>query len=676
MKITEKDYRADRLALGDRLLIGNGAFGFRGTLDEHRKDACAAVTTAGFYDQSEGWREPVNMPNPLYCGLWVQGSVPEKLVSHEECLQLDTGSYTRKTVFDFGGGQITVESERFFSQSDHRLLFGRYRVSTTADVDISLLSGIDWDVWNIGGKHFEILRQTEVPIAVFGRTTEGKRLSVALHEKANYDSMPVSADGIWGRAYRLRLSPDKPFEAKKCAILMHEGIRKTGEISLDFDKNKEENRLWWEKKWRDSRILLKGDPQLQLGLDYSIYQLISYGPREAATSISARGLSGQTYKGAVFWDTEMFMLPFYTVTDPDVAQRLVHYRIQTLEGAKEKAAAYGYEGAFYAWESHEKGQDACSDFNVVDVFTGRPVRTYFKDKQIHISADVAVAVFRYIKQTGRWALLAEGALDVLLEASLFYVSYAYYNVRKGRYELLDVIGPDEYHERVNNNAYTNYMAHETAQNFLEALKIYKKRFARRYAAFAKAHKQDIGDIKEFAEKLYLPQPDKKGVIEQFDGYYKLEDVSVETVRSRLVDPQEYWGGSGGVATATKVIKQADVVTLMCVLPERFSKAVKTANYDYYLHYTEHGSSLSASMYGLCACMIGRPQEAYGLFQKTATIDLVGGGKKYAGKIYIGGTHPAACGGAWMMAALGFAKYGLPKEISEIVCSSCKKGGKT
>ncbi len=674
MKIVEKDYNADRLSLGDRLLIGNGAFGFRGTLDEQRKDVCAGLTTAGFYDQSEGWREPVNMPNPLYSALLVEGQLPEKVLSHEECLHLDTGSYSRKTVYAVGKGKITLESERFFSQSDHRLLFGSYRVSTTLAVDVSILSGIDWDVWNISGKHFDIIRQTENPTAVFGLTTEGKRLSVSLHEKANYDGMPVSTNGIWGKVYRLRLSPEKPFEAKKCAILMHACITKTGEISLEFDKNKEENRLWWEKKWRSSRIKLEGDAALQLALDYSIYQLIIYAPREDGASISARGLSGQTYKGAVFWDTEMFMLPFYTVTDPDTARHLMRYRIKTLAGAREKAAAYGYEGAFYAWESHEDGQDACSDFNVVDVFTGRPVRTYFKDKQIHISADVAVAMFKYMKQTGSWDLLSEGALDVLFETSMFYVSYAYFNLRKNRYELLDVIGPDEYHERVNNNAYTNYMAHETAQNFLEALKIYKKRFSKEYALFAKAHKGDIEDIRHFAEYLYMPQPDENGVIEQFDGYYKLEDVSVDTVRSRLVNPQEYWGGSGGVATATKVIKQADVVTLLCVLPERFSKEVKTANYDYYLPYTEHGSSLSASMYGLCACMIGRPQEAMELFQKTASIDLIGGGKKYAGKIYIGGTHPAACGGAWMMAALGFARYGLPAKIKAI-SFSCEKGEK-
>ncbi len=660
MKIMERNIAADRLSLGDRLLIGNGAFGFRGTLDEHRKDQCAALTTAGFYDQSQGWRETVNMPNPLYTALLTEGAP----VAHEECLHLDRGTYTRKTVYRIGAVEVCVQSERFFSQEDHRLLYGRYCVSAAAEIEIFVCSGIDCDVWNINGRHFDIVKQEEN--CVFGRTTEGRSLSVTLWETASEGvGEEYCRDGIWGRVYTVSIGPDRPWILEKCACLQHEFITRTGEISRDFARAKEENRLWWEKKWRDSRVVLQGDAQLQLAIDYSVYQLMIYAPKEDGASISARGLSGQTYKGAVFWDTEMFMLPFYIVTDRQTAERLIRYRIQTLAGAKEKAAAYGFEGAFYAWESHERGQDACSDFNVVDVFTSRPVRTYFKDKQIHISADVAVAMLKFMQQADRWALLGEGALEVLYECALFYLSYACFNVRKDRFELRDVIGPDEYHERVNNNAYTNYMAYETAAGFLEALEIFKKQDELAHAAFQKAHKKDIAAIRNFAKKLYLPQANEQGVIEQFDGYFDLEDVSVDTVRGRLVHPQEYWGGSGGVATATKVIKQADVVTLMCVLPEYFPEEVKRANYDYYLPYTEHGSSLSASMYGLCACSIGRPEEAYALFCKTATVDLVGGGKKYAGKIYIGGTHPASCGGAWMMAALGFAAHGLPQAIKGI-----------
>ena len=142
------------------------------------------------------------------------------------------------------------------------------------------------------------------------------------------------------------------------------------------------------------------------------------------------------------------------------------------------------------------------------------------------------------------------------------------------------------------------------------------------------------------------------MIEQFDGYFALEDASVETVRSRLLDPREYWGGAYGVAAHTQVLKQADVIAMLYMLGGHSEETIR-ANYDYYEPRTEHGSSLSACMYALCACSIGRPDAAYPLFLKSAEADIVGGGKQWAGLVYIGGTHPAAQGGAYMVLLNGF-----------------------
>ncbi|MGN1041092.1 MAG: hypothetical protein ACI4QL_06670, partial [Candidatus Fimimonas sp.] len=203
----------------------------------------------------------------------------------------------------------------------------------------------------------------------------------------------------------------------------------------------------------------------------------------------------------------------------------------------------------------------------------------------------------------------------------------------------------------------------------KAMNILAKKSPQTHAILQEKYGEELKKIKKFKKYLYLPLPDDNGVIEQFDGYFALEDVSVEQVKQRLVHPNEYWGGSNGVATATRVIKQADVVALMCILPHRFNAKIKKANYDYYLPYTEHGSSLSASMYSQCACFVGKANDAYAWFEKSATTDLTGGGKKYAGKVYIGGTHPAACGGAWLTAFNGFASKkdgsALPKQIKRL-----------
>jgi trehalose/maltose hydrolase-like predicted phosphorylase len=226
----------------------------------------------------------------------------------------------------------------------------------------------------------------------------------------------------------------------------------------------------WDEIWRTGDVVIQGDDYAQRCLRYSLYHLhiiaprhklpdkdVNAGSRSPALSVSARGLSGQTYKGAIFWDTEMFVSPYFLAVEPELTAQFIRYRIETLPGAKRKAAEYGYRGAFYAWESQETGDDACSDFNVTDVFTGRPVRTYFRDKQIHISADIVYAIKKYVDYSGDLNILKEGAMEVILEAARFFISWLYYSPYRKRYEILDVIGPDEYHERVHNNAFTNRM---------------------------------------------------------------------------------------------------------------------------------------------------------------------------------------------------------------------------
>ena len=348
----------------------------------------------------------------------------------------------------------------------------------------------------------------------------------------------------------------------------------------------------------------------------------------------------------------MFFLDFLIITNPKVARNVMKYRIDTLDGAKEKAKSYGYDGAFYAWESQEGGFDDCSDYNVTDVFTKRPMRTYFKDKQIHISAAIVYGIGRYIDLTGDMTILSEGGAETIIECAKFYYDLLLKKVSGGYYELHDVIGPDEYHERVNNNGYTNRMAKYT---FEQAVKVIDSidELNEQYAI--KLCKEYNLKKFEMAERnIYIPQPNENGIIPQFDGYFDLEDVSVNTVRSRLLDPKEYWGGANGVAAHTQVIKQADVVTWLTMFPDDVSDEIKLKNWQYYEPRTEHGSSLSACMYALLACKCGMKEKAYPLFMKSASADLNEGGKEWAGLVYIGGTHPAAEGGAYMVAIKGFA----------------------
>lgn len=685
--LKERGFNPEKVVeLGNRFLTGNGYLGYRGTPDEFRAAECVGLNVAGVYDGVGGkWRETVNAFNPFYLSAACNGVAldvrSEHLLSHEISLDIARGLFFRRTLFRVGDAKVELATKRFVSMADKNLLCARTTVISTCDADLTLTVGVDGDVWELNGPHYRSVEKSVADnvISVRGITQEkGVPVTVSCRFSSDLESFN---DGF--ARISVKLKANVPFVLERIAcVACGEEPRLPAE---GYEEQRESHDKAWRKLWRLADVRLDGcDARAQFALRYSIYHLLILAP-QGDYSIAARGLSGQTYKGAVFWDTEIFLLPFYLTVFPEKAKKLVQYRVNTLAEAQKKARHYGYAGAFYAWESQD-GYDACSDFNVVDVFTHRPVRTYFKDKQIHISADVAYALFAYYDRTKDNELMLGGGLKTALECVVFLYSYSYFNHVKGRYELLDVIGPDEYHERVNNNAYTNYMAHYCAVRTVEAFAEFRETNPNAIEEILEGYPGDIlHTIEDWAQKLYLPQPDGRGVIQQFDGYFSLEDISVEGVRARLVLPNEYWGGSGGVATATRVIKQADVIMLFNLLPDECSAETVRANYEFYLPYTEHGSSLSHCAYALTACRVGEKQGAWNAFLNSAEIDLRGGGKQWAGEVYIGGTHPAASGGAWMTAVCGFAGlvYGedgrmrfapsLPENLTGISFTASERG---
>ena len=657
--LTETEFNKDNIAWnGNRFLIGNGYFGIRGTLEGYTKKQMCAVNMAGIYDRAgNSWRESVNAPNPIYTYVKVNGkaySLPnEKPKFHQQELDFRYGIHCRVTRWKTEHGDITITCERFASMSRRHLIAMRYTFSADFECDAEIITGIDGDVWDINGPHFVKLNSgSEDGINYVTGITGEKNISVTARDSVKLDFDAECLGDIGEKAVCrhivFKAEPQKEYSIEKIAEITtsEDDFEPIGDIrDITYTELKAEHISEWARIWDISKIKIDGDDEAMYALNYSIYHLNCIAPREMkGKSIAARGLSGQVYKGAVFWDTEMFMLDYYLYTEPKIARTLVKYRIDTLDGAKKKAKSYGFDGAFYAWESQEGGYDACSDYNVVDVFTKRPMRTFFKDKQVHISAAVVYALDKYVKITGDTSVLDEGGCDVIRECAKFYRSLLLKRLDSDTYEIHDVIGPDEYHERVNNNAYTNAMA----------------RFVFRTAA-KYLNDQEYADL---TEKIYMPRC-KDGVIEQFDGYFDLEDCSIDEVRGRLLDPKEYWGGAYGVASHTQVIKQADVVAMLAMLPEEFSDETKRVNLKFYEPRTEHGSSLSACMYSMLSCKTGDAEFAYPFFMKSAEADLHSGGKEWAGLVYIGGTHPASEGGAWMVAVFGFA--GLEIKDGEITC---------
>ncbi len=673
--VTQNGYEKENIEfLGSKFTIGNGYFGYRGTLEEFGSQQLAACTVSELYDDSgNGWREILNVPNPLFTSasvseisLSVLDTVP---AYHEQYMLLDTGVHGRKTVFSCEKGSVSLCAQRFASIDNVHLLCMKYTVTADFDTVLTLKTGIDSDLWELNGPHFkESIYSADENAVTFIGTTKEKQYKAAIArctevlgeaqrtllndstEQYTFDLKAGQTSGITVFSAICKCTDCK--EPLPDALEQAHTAQKTG-----WEKLLENQQAAWKKRWNNFDVEIGGDDEAQLALRHSIFLLTCAAPfHTGGIAIPARGLSGQVYKGGMFWDTELYFLQMFLHCAPEVARNLVSYRIKNLGGALEKAAEEGYTGAFYPWESQETGQEGCTYYNLTDIFTNRPVRTYFRDKQIHISAAAAHGILEYVHATGDMSILAEGGAKTLLECAEFFWSYAYYKAPKHRFELLDVTGPDEYHERVNNSAYTNAMAKETAEGALWALDMLKQHYPQEYSQLERD--SDLETKKSHAaaleKELYVPSPrPEDGVIPQYDGFFSMEDCSLDELKSRIINPNEYLGSPTGLTVNTQIAKQADITLLLCVKGGQYSQDVKIANWEYYEPRCEHGSSLSTCMYALLAAQIGKTEWAYKFFMRAAQTDLLGGYKLYLGTLYIGGTHPAANGGSWMVAVQGF-----------------------
>lgn len=632
-------YRKEDIILdGNRFLLGNGHIGYRGTLEEYGKEQLVGLIIAGVYDQyKDEWRENLTLPNPFFFKTFFQGkeiSVLEKQpLSHKTTLDIENAVYHRESEFD----ELIIKSTRFVSHDDDAILGNHIEVTAKERGTYRFCYGLSKDIYEIHGPHFVSMNEevNENIAFIHCVTNEGKPLQI--HAVFNgLDGKYNPETGLYEAELEL-----KEGESARISVICRVD---EGEFPLpikgSFDGLLDASIKAFRKKLNTCKVEIKGDDDLDFEMAYSIYHVLILGDQNRTRSIAARGLSGQTYKGAIFWDTEIFLLPFFVLTNPVIARNLLLYRIQTLNGAKQKAKSLGFEGAYYAWESQDSGLEACRSDNVTDPVTGETVVTYFGTKQIHISADIVYAIDRYIEATGDRSILDEGADDVIFECAKFFLSYSSID-ENGYRHINDVIGPDEYHERVDDEAFTLLMA-ERVMHIMEKYVCPNCLSDKDYEVY------QIGVEAKWAEPRV-----KDGVIEEFKGYFDLEDVDVNTLKSRLKNSKDYWGGKNGVATKTQVIKQADVVALLALCPEDFDEEIKKANYDYYFHRTEHGSSLSASMHCLLGVALGKEEDAYRFLRSSSGIDIRGAEKLFAGGVYIGGTHPAANAGAYLGLIYGF-----------------------
>jgi trehalose/maltose hydrolase-like predicted phosphorylase len=658
--------------------LGNGYLGTRGTFEEGYPGDFAATLINGVYDDvAIGKTELVNVPSWLSLVIKIAG----------ESFRLDTGTvikYERKLDMRLGlvsrdirwrapcGHTIDLHFERFASLADHHIMAVRVSI-TSVDFagDISIETYFD-DADNQGVQHWEVLNKHSQNnyISLHSRTKHSNiQLGMATKlvvedEEVNY--IETCSQHCLTKTFAF--SPGQSIHVEKIVTIFTS--RETEDpltSACDWLKSAPNySTLFaahiaaWEKVWEDSDILIDGDDQAQISVRFNIFQLLAAAPyRDNTVSIPPKTLSGFAYRGHIFWDTEIFAMPFFTFTQPQVARNLLEYRYHTLPGARRKAQETGYRGAMYAWESADTGDETTPRW--VPSPTGGQIRIWCGDIEVHINTDVAYAIWQYWKATGDDDWMVNYGASIILETALFWESRIEWNEARCGYDILDVIGPDENHDRVNNNAFTNVMVRwhlRAALHLWEWLQQKSKETSLYIGEKLKLNDVRLDRWTEIEYRLYVNHDAETGLIEQFEGFFDLEDVDLEDYEPRTKSMQALLGIEA--TNQKQILKQPDVLMLLYLLRNigrhespnlHCDQKTLQANWNYYNSRTDHayGSSLGPAIHAILACDMNQIEEAYTHFLRASLVDLEDTRKNAAE-----GIHAASAGGVWQAVVFGFA----------------------
>ncbi len=417
-------------------------------------------------------------------------------------------------------------------------------------------------------------------------------------------------------------------------------------VGTAFDDIATWSRIGWAKRWATGAIAIDGDTEAEEALRFAAFQLIAAAPpTDSGAGVGAR-LGGFGYNHHVFWDTDIFVAPFFSLTQPDLARTHFGYRYRGLPGARRKAARYGRQGAFYAWESAASGDEMTPDWS--KPLYGDPVRIWTGELEEHITADVAWSADHYWQWTGDDEFLRNEGAEMILDGAHYWMS----RLEEGDdgLHLRNVIGPDEYHIRVDDNFYTNLFAAWQLRKAGEvARRIETMVPGSSLRLLAKLGLQE-GDLARFAaaaDRVVLRRSGD-GVWEQFAGFFNLAPLDLSAFEPRVHSMYDLLGEERIQSTA--VIKQPDVLMAMALLPHEGDRVGSAdANWKYYEPKADHGSSLSLSFHALLAAQMGEADLGYRLFRRAAAIDLddsMGNGSH--------GIHTAGQGGLLLTTLFGFA----------------------
>ena len=682
--------------------LANGYIGTRGTFEEEYdfdvETGLEGNFVNGFYESEHirygEWnfgfptesQSLLNLPNAKIIKLFIEDEefsmLTGEIEDYKRVLHMKEGRITRDLIWvSPKGKKIKISISRFVSFNNKNLMEIRYKVTPlNFSGNLKFISAIDANVEN----H---TRKTN-PLVDYGPF--GKRLANdyidSIKDELYYEGITLNSELSIACGALNKISSEnfirKNFKNYElCGVSYEFYAKENKEIILDkfiaystsLDMNCEklhgfikailsdaeeqgyieaerEQKEYVEEFWRTADVIIEGDDALQQGIRFNLFHLMQSAGRDGKTGMGAKGLSGEGYEGHYFWDTEMYVLPVFVYTKPDLAKKLLDYRYFTLDKARERARVLGHDkGALYPWRT----------------INGEEASTYFPlgTAQYHINADIAYAFKLYVDVNDDFHYLKDKVAEVLCETARVWADVGSFSEYVGnKYCICAVTGPDEYNAIVDNNFYTNLMARENLRDAIWALNKIKEKDQLAYDNLVKKidlKDEEIEYWKKIIENMYFPYDEKRGVYPLDDGFMKRkhwDDSKIPKEKRHLL----YENYHPLFIFRQRMSKQADAILAMYLHSNLFSIEELRKNYDFYQEVTLHHSSLSTCIFGILASQIGYDEEAYKYFSQSARMDL----DDYHNNFYAG-IHAANMAGTWQGIVNGFAGLRTNKGILEL-----------
>lgn len=706
------------------LTVGNGYLGTRGASEETLASDTNYPGTyiAGLYnrliskvaDKDIENEDFVNIPNWLFITFRIENGDwfdinKTKIVSINRSLNFSNGCLSKEMVIeDKNGRQTKISSLRIACMANPHLAALQYKITPlNYSGEIEVKSEIDGNIINDGVARYRDLNQkhlhtvgqgTENGIAWLVVKTIQSEIEIAQATKhfafKNGSKLKAETEhkanaGKISATFKIALAENEEFTVEKVVSIF---TSKKDDVDNPLEKCKseinavdsfgsilKESELAWGKIWEKVDIQIDGDPKSQMLVRLHLYHLMvaaSPNNKDIDAGVAARGLHGEAYRGHIFWD-ELYIMPVYYLFFPEVGKSILNYRYRRIEKAREYARKFGYKGAMFPWQS---GSDGSEETQVLHL---NPISGKWGDDysslQRHISIAIAYNTWYYFQLTNDIEFMEEGGAEMFLEICRFWASKSEVDESTGRYSILKVMGPDEFHEEhkksprggLKDNAYTNIMVAWLFVKAFEILEELSENSRNELSSKINLSEDEVSSWKTISQNLNIPLSDE-GIIEQFDGYFELKELDWDAYRKKyknIYRLDRILKAEGKSPDDYKLAKQADtLMTFYNIDEEDVTGILKNTNqeipedyleknYEYYLNRTSHGSTLSRVVHAYLANMFGNKEEGNKLYFEALQSDFT----DIQGGTTAEGIHAGVMGGTVLMVITTFAGINLKKK---------------